>query len=984
MKKKILFLFCLVFLFWGCMYIENPEGGEDPDDSQSNEQPSEDQNVPEKELIGFSITSLPCSFYNIFYENVFSEEGLVVTKMYSDGTQEVCERSEFYMVINNTEIKAGDILDSNLLGQQEITIYLYNHPDLWAKFWIDIICQENEVPPEDVPPEDNPSVDDTIINFYVHTLPDKVQYVKGDELSLTGLVCYAMDISFQTFTVEPTKFTIVYNPEVSWQEEELPDSLPVGTHKICVYYNDFCSYFEITVFDLKEIFDFAYENTGDSITIGGYEGTDFIDREEGYDDSIPDFDPDAPYEKIYSKPEDFEYIFIEGSTTEIDVIGIKDEVEDVITEVIIPATIDGYTVKTVATSIVYDADEARTFIMEEGIQGFSERVETRDFSYPNFYFRNGKKITKMYLPSSLIISKENLVNYFYLGFASLRELSIDFTNFDSSFYSTRFQEEFLFASNLKKITIRLNPNSPAVGFENGEKFFNKTSIEEIEFVFNDEEFIPGEYQNQPEIYFTWDEGSFENIKTLKKVTYPENCGLYIGEGAFANSSIESFTFTKNSKVVLLTEAFKDCNNLANIIFDYGCELYNAHIPSEYIEGNGYWEIKQSHFEGSLWSKTVTKLDLSIFDECWLDFSNFTALEEVIIGSCVVHSDFSGCKNLSKITMNDDADFLPWSLSETALTSVTIQGNEPRVDYLYDNEYSVLNGEHPGLFTNCENLIDITFKNCKIPPYIFGLNGTERTGISLNCQNVALDMYAFYKCAFLKEFDMTEVESYTFSGKIGHHFAFCENLEKVVYTHSSFSGGMFYNCTNLVTVELKKVINDFPADCFYNCYNLENMMLPETTEKLTYAENSFYAASKIAKKFVENNLVTEQFPFAFKKVQYGLNNLTIGNLSVFDFSEVSVKNLTLSDDYYYIPENFALGNDYLETVTLDGDIKSAAFKDCSSLKTVIIGDRTFHVVCENSFEGCISLEKIIVPSEFYEQYINAECWIPYKDLIVPAE
>lgn len=458
MKKKILFLFCLVFLFWGCMYIENPEGGEDPDDSQSNEQPSEEPYVPEKELIGFSITSLPCTFYNIFYENVFSEEGLVVTKMYSDGTQEVCERSEFYMVINNTEIKAGDILDSNLLGQQEITIYLYNHPYLWAKFWIEIICQENEVPPEDVPPEDNPSVDDTIINFYVHTLPDKVQYVKGDELSLTGLVCYAMDISFQTFTVEPTKFTIVYNPEVSWQEEEIPDSLPVGTHKICVYYNDFCSYFEITVFDLKEIFDFAYENTGDSITIGGYEGTDFIDREEGYDDRIPDFDPDAPYEKIYSKPEDFEYIFIEGSTTEIDVIGIKDEVEDVITEVIIPATIDGYTVKTVATSIVYDADEARTFIMEEGIQGFSEDVDTREINYSSFTFRNRKKITKMYLPSSLIISEENLVNYFCLGFSSLRELSIDFTNFDSSFYNTRYQEDFLYAPNLKKITIRLNPN----------------------------------------------------------------------------------------------------------------------------------------------------------------------------------------------------------------------------------------------------------------------------------------------------------------------------------------------------------------------------------------------------------------------------------------------------------------------------------------------------------------------------------------------
>lgn len=513
-------------------------------------------------------------------------------------------------------------------------------------------------------------------------------------------------------------------------------------------------------------------------------------------------------------------------------------------------------------------------------------------------------------------------------------------------------------------------------------------------MFNDEEFIPGEYQNQPRIFFNWEAGSFENIKTLKKVTYPENCELYIGERAFANSTIESFTFTKNSKVHLFSSEFKDCKNLLNITFDEGVEF-------EY--GGGY-----KSFEGSLWSKTVTKLDLSIFYECWLDFSNFTALEEVIIGSSVVHSDFSGCKNLSKITMNDDAVFLPWSLSETALTSVTIQGTDPSDDTLYSSDYSVLNGEHPGLFTNCENLIDITFKNCTIPPYIFGLNGTERTDVTLNYQNVILDSYAFYKCAFLKEFDMTEIVNLLG----GYQFAFCENLEKVkIWSNKVDEGddiegygygiknGMFYNCVNLSSIISDYPVFDFPYSCFYNCYNLTNIKLPDTTGKyyyyktrystpkekqLAYADNSFYGANKMAEIFMDKNLVTSQFPLAFKNTSTPVNNYKLSDLSIIDVSEIPATNLTISDGFYYIPENFALGNDYLETVTLDGDIKSAAFKDCSSLKTVIIGDRTFHVVCENSFEGCISLEKIIVPSEFYEQYINAECWIPYKDLIVPAE
>lgn len=988
MKNKILFMVCIFLLFVGCTDVGLPQNSDNPD--QSGEQ----GNGTNKELIGLSITSLPCTFYNIFYNNVFFEEGLEVVKIYSDGTQEVCQRSEFYMVINGTiEINDGDSLENNLLGQQEIIVYLHDVSYLYATFWIDIVCQEEENPPEDNPDEGN-----TIYGISVKKLPEKVVYAKGDYFSSKGLVCHAIDMSFQEYEVEPTKITIVYEGDESWTENDISLPLPIGTHFVYVYYQEFSYYFNISVFDVQEIKDFAYENTGESITIGGYEGTDFTDTKEGVYVPIPGYDPNAPYEKVYSTPADFEYEFIEGSTTEINITGIKDEVESIITELTIPATIDGYTVKTVTIGILDYTTEVRTFVMEEGIQRFS--IDT-DNKYDKSLGHSQSKVTKVYLSSSLSRTEEDYNNYFSsILLHYLQELSIDFTNFDKY---VSLQDDFLFCSNLKKITIRGSSNNYKLGIENGEWFLGGTSIEEINFVFNDEEFIPSEYNNKPVISLNWKAGSFENVKTLKKVTFPENCNILIGDGAFANSSIETFVFPKNSKVRIWgIEAFKNCKNLASVIFEEGCEIETGNVSKS--------------FEGSLWSQTVIKLDLSMWDECWLDFSNFTALQEVVVGSSKVYCNFAGCKNLTTITMNDDAVFLPYSLAETALTSVVIQG-ENYTDSCggYDTSYSINDdiesGERLALLTNCNNITELTIKNCHVPSYIFGLNGTDNSNIVFTYDNIFLDDYAFYKCAFIKDFDMTKVMGVYNSH--GYQFAFCENLEKVTvwskicdYEGRDYDGysyglgyGMFYNCTNLKTVISDYPIFEFPKECFYNCVNLENINLPETTnsyivgysafygptiKKLAYEEDSFYGVKKIAQKVVDNELLIYNFPLAFKNVPNRLVDWELSDVSIVDFSEIAVKNLTITKDFYYIPENFALGNNRIETVTLDGDIEYAAFKDCTLLNTVILGDTTFHVVRENSFEGCTALEKIIVPTEYYDQYITSECWAPYRDLITVAE
>ena len=52
-------------------------------------------------------------------------------------------------------------------------------------------------------------------------------------------------------------------------------------------------------------------------------------------------------------------------------------------------------------------------------------------------------------------------------------------------------------------------------------------------------------------------------------------------------------------------------------------------------------------------------------------------------------------------------------------------------------------------------------------------------------------------------------------------------------------------------------------------------------QLFYEVDSFYGALKIANKFVDNNLITDMFPYAFRNA-YLSESLTLKDFFVFDF------------------------------------------------------------------------------------------------------
>ena len=253
-----------------------------------------------------------------------------------------------------------------------------------------------------------------------------------------------------------------------------------------------------------------------------------------------------------------------------------------------------------------------------------------------------------------------------------------------------------------------------------------------------------------------------------------------------------------------------------------------------------------------------------------------------------------------------------------------------------------------------------------------------------------------------------------SGYVDAHYAFaeCSNLEsincKTLVLYAGYQQGLFYNCVKLKTVSqgsnsgnLKKTDADekikFEPDCFYNCKLLESIPLfANVTDSDLFFSSSkvvneksasgymghFANCSKLLTLFNSKNLLQNNLYKAliFEGVYVGVSG-TLDTKFVSIGSNVGIRNLTIPRSIYKcIPVDFANGNTHLQTVTLDCDIEARAFKGCTSLTTVTLGDTTFHAVCSDSFAGCPNLTKIIVPQAYYSQYKNSPRWQSYKNLI----
>ena len=583
---------------------------------------------------------------------------------------------------------------------------------------------------------------------------------------------------------------------------------------------------------------------------------------------------------------------------------------------------------------------------------------------------------------------------------------------------------------IKKLTLNLKEDAKVVIGE--QAFKNCTALEEIAFTNHVVEVNKQAFMNctaLKSVQFAQScnleigEQAFSGCTALEHVSFPQlpyeggiisdrvycelNC--IINTKAFYNvPAINEFAFKKDMSYLLEEGAFFGCD-IKNLTFEENCEVFGT---VEYVEVWTRETDKVSSLDYIVKAvdifdenTSIKEIDISAAKKVYdLKFGNFTALQKFNVGnSSFIGGSLKNCTSLQTIDVGENACFLPSSLQGcSSLQSVTLQSNSV-YDYISSYQYYPESGVTPSeILSDCDSLRSVTFKNLKTPPYVFGKDGRD-TECDLIFDNVVIGDYSFYKCNFITSVNpvaisgdyclaecknLKQVTTINISGE--GIFKDCVNLESVTIDLSNtFETNCFYNCKNLKSVtstvakdSYERYIFTFGENCFYNCNKLENLDFISQIEYFTLAENCFNGNESVLQIFKAKNIPMEGLIWllAFQNTSFLLEDLTV-EYSWTNISGISAKNIFIPRSlYYFIPRGFAENNKFIQTVTLDCDIEARAFKGCSSLTTVILGDTTFYSVRSDSFADCPNLSKIIVPARFFEQYKTSSKWELYRDLI----
>jgi len=179
--------------------------------------------------------------------------------------------------------------------------------------------------------------------------------------------------------------------------------------------------------------------------------------------------------------------------------------------------------------------------------------------------------------------------------------------------------------------------------------------------------------------------------------------------------------------------------------------------------------------------------------------------------------------------------------------------------------------------------------------------------------------------------------------IGNYaFYYCNSLTNIEIPSSVTSIGFsaFYNCTSLTSIEIPSGVMHIGAYAFYDCCSLTNIELPSSV--ISIGEDAFYNCKQLMQK---------------------ANGISYVDKWVVD-CDASVANATLCDNIIGIANDafkYCYSLTSIEIPSSVTVIGTYAFRDCSSLTSVIFGDNSQLVsIGDFAFSGCTSLINIEIP------------------------
>ena len=474
--------------------------------------------------------------------------------------------------------------------------------------------------------------------------------------------------------------------------------------------------------------------------------------------------------------------------------------------------------------------------------------------------------------------------------------------------------------------------------------------------------------------------AFNNVLTLKKITFGRNDGIRLMSNAFYHTGLEELHIPAN--VTYIGEyCFVALNNLTEYSVDENNPNYTA-VDGLLLTKNGrkliavpagrsgsltvpvsVEEIGFGAFEGSKLSEILFHEDANILSIGHRAFFRAVNITAISIPKSVVSIDyyaFAYCDNLHTVSFAEDnrikgiyeGAFLGCaSLKNIALPDSIVEISEfafygcTQLDRLPVTENSQLRGIYDyafaytglsGEFTTPETLIDIG-------DYAFlGNRFTKVTIPDTHKKELVIGIGAFEDCNQLTEITLPFIgASYENKELPWFGYIFGAGSERANETHVPKS---------LKTVTITEGITTIYTDGFAFCTGLDAIHVPHSVSMLY--SGAFYCTT--ASYELTNVIMVNG---------YDPYTATYGPYAISDHFGAGIRGkVTLAEGVTAIYDNTFENLEYITAVELPGSLKtvsSGAFRGCIRLQMVALREGV-EIVDTGAFFGCISLLQVDLP------------------------
>ena len=375
-----------------------------------------------------------------------------------------------------------------------------------------------------------------------------------------------------------------------------------------------------------------------------------------------------------------------------------------------------------------------------------------------------------------------------------------------------------------------------------------------------------------------------------------------------------------------------------------------------ISGSG--AIRNYSKTGMPWASKRAKIKTVVVEDGITSIGNYAfyslnKMSNVVLGdtvSSIGEYSFAECYSLTKITIPDSMTRIGGgalsycdNLKEIHIRSLETWLNIDDADSHRCNLY--FDGQ---LLTNVVIPDGIT----KIRDKAF--YGSSITSVTIPGSVTSIDHDAFMDCSSLKNVTISDGVKEIGEGA----FYGCTGLKKITIPDSVtlLGSSAFYGCSGLTSISISNGVTNIRSSTFYGCTSLAEVKMPETTKEGYIGYEAFRDCTALKSITISNcmkrieqyafrgctNLVRIAIPDSLKSIEGGafrdcssLKEIDISSLEAW----LGIKDLDGVYGDLYLNGKLLTGAVIPDGVT---KIRSGAFRNCKSLKSVKIPDSVTHI------------------------------------------